>query len=280
VDRLIVGCGYLGSRVAALGRARGDRVFTTTRSRERAAELERLGLQPIVCDVTRPETLQGLPAVGSVVYCVGFDRSAGRSMREVYVEGLGNVLSALPRPGRFIHVSSTGVYGHSSGEEVDETAATEPVEESGKVVLEAERLLRQRLPEAVVLRFAGIYGPGRLLRRDAIEKGEPLVGDPERWLNLIHVEDGAAAVLAAEEHARPGEVSNVCDDEPARRGDFYALLAQLLGAPPPRFVPPTLGAPPPPHGLSHRRILNRRLREEPRAGLRYPSNREGLPASL
>ena len=100
-----------------------------------------------------------------------------------------------------MYVSSTGVYGQCHGEEVDEESATEPVEESGRVVLEAERLLHQQLPEAVILRFAGIYGPGRLLRRQAIEAGEVLVGDPEKWLNLIHVADGAAAVHAAEESA-------------------------------------------------------------------------------
>src|SRR5262249_56781506 len=122
-------------------------------------------------------------------------------------------------------------------------------------------LVRSRLPGAVILRFAGIYGPGRLLGRQAVEAGEPLVGDPEKWLNLIHVEDGAAAVLAAEARGEPGAVYNVCDGRPVRRRDFYALLARLLGAPEPRFVPPPPGAPVPGHERADRRVVNRRLRD-------------------
>jgi nucleoside-diphosphate-sugar epimerase len=201
-------------------------------------------------------------------------------MRDVYLRGLENVLRRLPPAGRLVYVSSTGVYGQTQGEEVDETAATEPVEESGRVVLEAERVLRERLPGAVLLRFAGIYGPGRLLRRQAIEAGEPLVGDPEKWLNLIHVEDGATAVLASEARAAPGTVYNVCDDCPVRRRDFYAEMTRLLRAPPPRFVSPAEGVPLPPHERSNRRIINRRLRQELRSTLHYPSYREGLVASI
>ena len=280
MDKFIIGCGYLGRRVLPLWRAGGHRVYTLTRSENRAGELRRLGAEPVVADVLDPGSLKALPRVDTALYCVGFDRSAGRSVREVYVNGLGNVLAALPPPGRFLYVSSTGVYGQQDGEEVDEAAATEPQEESGRVVLEAERLLRGRLPGAVVLRFAGIYGPGRVLRRQAVEAGEPLVGDPEKWLNLIHVEDGAAVVLAAEARGEPGAVYNVCDDRPVRRRDFYALLARLLGAPEPRFVPPAPDSPPPGHEWADRRVVNRRLREELNVRLRYPSYEDGLRASL
>jgi nucleoside-diphosphate-sugar epimerase len=279
MNKLVIGCGYLGQRVALRWLTAGHRVFATTRSDARAEQLARSGLQPIRCDVVDPSSLRGLPAVETVLCSVGFDRGAGRSLREVYVNGLDNVLAALPAPGRFLHVSSTGVYGQCLGEEVDEAAATEPQEESGRVVLEAEGVLRRRLPAAVVLRFAGIYGPGRLLRGQALRAGEPLVGDPEKWLNLIHVEDGASAVLAADERGRPGEVYNVADDRPVRRRDFYDFLARLLGAPEPRFVPPAPDAPLPGHERANRRVSNRRLRQELGVALRYPTYREGLPAS-
>ena len=277
MDALIFGCGYLGKRVARLWQAQGQSVWATTRGR--AAELRPLGIESIVCDLLTGAGLESLPHVAVVAYCVGFDRSPGATMRDVYVRGLENVLDRLPSPNRFVYVSSTGVYGQSQGEEVDESAPTEPAEESGRVVLEAEGVLRRRLPDAVVLRFAGIYGPGRMIRRQTIEAGEPLVGDPEKWLNLIHVEDGAAAVVAATERGRPGVVYNVCDDHPVRRGEFYAEMARLLGAPAPRFVPPQPGNAPP-HERANRRILNRRLRGELGLELHYPSFVEGLRAAL
>jgi nucleoside-diphosphate-sugar epimerase len=277
-DKLIIGCGYLGRRVAALWRAQGQQVWATTRGR--AADLRAAGIEAIVCDVLNPNSLHVLPAVATVLYCVGLDRSASATMREVFVEGLANVLDHLPAPQRFLYISSTSVYGQTTGEEVDERAPTEPEEDSGRVVLEAERLLRRRLPRTVILRFAGIYGPGRLLRRRAIEKGEPIQADPERWINLIHVEDGAAAILAAEQFAQLGDTINVCDGQPVRRRDFFTKLAHLLGAPEPCFLVPDLGLPPPPHEKANRRIGNRKLREELHFAIRYPSWREGLAKAI
>ena len=275
-DKLVIGCGYLGRRVAARWRAAGRRVFATTRSPHRAAEFQHLGLEPILCDVLDPDSLLALPEVQDVVYCVGLDRAAGYDMRAVYVDGLANVLTALADgPGRFVYVGSTGVYAQTDGGDVDETAATEPAAASGRVVLGAERLLRQRRPDAVILRFAGIYGPGRLIRAKAVRAGEPLSGDPEQWLNLIHVEDGAAAVLAAVARGRDGAVYNVCDDRPVRRIEFYTEMAEVLGAPPPWFVPATEES----ADRVNRRIVNRRMREELGVVLRYPSYEEGLAAS-
>ncbi len=84
-------------------------------------------------------------------------------------------------------------------------------------MLEAERRLRERRPTAITLRFAGIYGPGRLIGAGKLKAGEAIAGDAAKWLNLIQVEDGASAVLAAGERGRPGGVYNVCDDHPVRR---------------------------------------------------------------
>ena len=278
-DLLVIGCGYLGRRVAERRRATGFRVFASTRSPQRADEFHRLGLEPILCDVLDPDSLRALPAGADVVYCVGFDRAAGKTMRNVYVDGLENVLNALDADDEkhFVYVSSTGVYGQTGGEEVDETAATEPAGESGRIVLGAEDLLGERRPDAVILRFAGIYGPNRLIRAAALKAGEPLLGDPNQWLNLIHVEDGAAAVIAAVEQAQAGRVYNVCDDQPVRRRDFYTRMAEVLGAPSPWFPPEVEGKG---GDAVNRRIVNRRMHTELGVTLRYSSYREGLSASI
>ena len=275
---LIIGCGYLGSRVAKLWLEQDRAVAALTR--RRIDELSAQGITPVVGNVLVAGVLGAVPPAATVLYCVGMDRSEGRSFREVFISGLKNVLDSLQSPARFIYVSSTSVYGQTDGEEVDESSPTEPREENGKIVWEAEQLLREKLPSAIILRFAGIYGPGRVIRRAAIEKGEPLVGDVDKWLNLIHVDDGARAILAAEKHGRDGETYLIADGQPVRRRDFYSLMATLLQAPPARFEPLPSGAPLPPHEGGNRRISNRKMREELDVRLRFPDYRAGLQAML
>ena len=178
------------------------------------------------------------------------------------------MLATLPDVRRYVYVSSTSVYGQTGGEWVDEASPTEPAEESGRIVLECERLLRERRPGAIILRFAGIYGPGGVIRRAAVERGEPLAADPDGWLNLIHVEDGAAAVLAAAGRGEPGATYDVADDRPAMRREFYTEMAALLGAPAPRFTAGTEGL--------NRRVGNRRMRVELGVELQFPDFRAGL----
>jgi nucleoside-diphosphate-sugar epimerase len=266
--RLVFGCGYLGRRVASLWQARGRRVAALTR--RNAEALRERGIEPVSGDVLDAASLRGLPPASGVLYSVGLDRSSGRTMREVYVGGLSHVLDTLPPAGRFIYASSTSVYGQTDGDWVTEGSAAEPAEEAGQVVLEAEQLLRARRPDAIILRFAGLYGPGRLLRKQAILKGEPLVGDAGKWLNLVHIDDAAAVVLAAETLGAPGETYNVADGSPVARRDFYAVLAELLGAPAAKFEHrPEPGAP-------NRRIDAAKARAELGWSPAFPSYREGL----
>lgn len=273
VHALVIGCGYLGRRVAAAWRADGRRVAALTRGR--AGELARDGLEPVVGDVLDPASLAGLPAARAILYAVGFDRMSGQGMRDVYVNGLANVLTSARCSGPFVYVSSTSVYGQTAGEWVTEDSVTDPREASGRVVLEAEGVLRKLRPDAIILRFAGIYGPGRVLRRQALLAGEPLAGDADKWLNLIHVDDGVSAVLAAAERGQPGEVYQIADGEPVRRRDFYTLSADLLGGPPATFA-----ASPPPAAEANRRVSNAKARAELGFAPQYPSYREGLRASI
>ena len=187
---LVVGCGYLGIRVARAWHDSGRAVTALTRNR--ADELRREGLTPLVGDVTDADSLtglRGLPPVGTLLYAVGLDRKAGKPMREVYCRGLDNVLAMLPAVDRIIYISSTSVYAQTGGAWVDGDSPAEPAEpaeENGRVVLDAERILQHTRPDAVILRFAGIYGPGRLLREAALKAGEVYSGDADQWLNLIH----------------------------------------------------------------------------------------------
>ncbi len=279
--KLIIGCGYLGRRVAALWRAQGDEVFATTRSRERFAEFRSLGLEPIQFDVTAIN--EPLPAVRTVVFAVGFDRTAGVEMCKVYVDGLRQSLDALPNSvERIIYISSTGVYGQNDGSVVDEDSPTEPAREGGKVVLAAERTLRDHALGkcAMILRLAGIYGPGRLPRLEAIRAGEPLVTPTDSYLNLIHVADAARIVLLAEQHATPPCTYLVADGHPVKRCSFYQEIARRLGLPRPTFVEPSPENPAPSRAESNKRLDLRRLLTELPVKLQYPNYRHGLKEIL
>jgi nucleoside-diphosphate-sugar epimerase len=270
---LILGCGYLGRRVARRWIAAKRRVVALTR--RNADALAALGVEPVTGDVLDPLSLWSLPEAATVLYAVGLDRTSGKSMREVYVGGLSHVLDTLWPCHRFVYVSSTSVYGQTGGELVTEDSPTEPADESGQIVLEAERLLRAKRPDAIVLRFAGIYGPDRLLRRTTqLQSGEPLSGDPERRLNLIHVDDGADAVLAAEARGAPGETYNIADDEPPTRREFYTRLAELVGPPPPVFDNQSDPK------ANNRRISNAKAKAALDWQPRYPNYREGLIAAV
>jgi nucleoside-diphosphate-sugar epimerase len=245
--RLVVGCGYLGERVARRWLAAGDRVVAITRRPARAAELAALGIEPLVADVTAAGfPTVALPEVATVFWGVGFDRAAGTTHHDVHVRGLGRLLDALPGGPRVILSSSTGVWGEADGRVVDESTPAHPTREAGRVLLEAESLLRtHRRGPGVALRFAGLYGPGRLPRIADLRAGAPIAADPDSWLNLIHVDDAADIVCLVAAAAGPRPLYVVSDGRPVRRREWYGRLAAVSGSPEPRWdatAPRTRGA--------------------------------------
>ena len=287
--KLIIGCGYLGRRVAVAWLSDGHDVSALTRSERHAEELQSVGITPIIGDVTKPPTLSELPSADTLLYAVGFDRTAGLSQRTVYVDGLTNVLQEVgSRIGRMIYISSTSVYGQQGGEWIDEDSSTRPSTPSGQVCLDAEQVVRDLFSSdaksspdamAVVLRLAGIYGPSRLLRRiEAVRAGTPLAGDPCAWLNLIHVDDAVAAVRAIATSAECGSTYLVSDDRPISRQDYFNRLAAIVGADPPVFDP-SMESPLRVSGLG-KRCSNRKLRTELGVELRFPTIETGLPDAV
>jgi nucleoside-diphosphate-sugar epimerase len=273
MSTLIVGCGYLGSRIGRQLANRQEPVFGTVRTVGSIPS----GITPLVADVLDPASLVRLPEVDRVVYCVGFDRSAGIPMRRVYVEGLANVLDVLGRrTKRVLYVSSTGVYGQTDGGWVDEDSPAEPSTESGRVCLEAEHTARRFAErdgfELVLVRYSGLYGPDRIIGRDALRLGKPIVGDPDRYLNLIHVDDAATAAILALDHAPARRLYLASDDEPMLRRDYYERLSALLPDHPPlRFVSPEPGSPAALREGSNKRVGNRRIKTELGLQLVYPN---------
>ncbi len=238
--RLVVGCGYLGERVARRWAAEGGRVLAVTRRPARAAELSAAGLEGLVADVTahEPAWIESLPALDTVFWAVGFDRSASATAHDVHVTGLRRLLEGLGNRPRVILSSSTGVWGDEDGRVVTEDTPAYPTREAGRVLLDAEALLRgHRLGPGVALRFAGLYGPGRLPRLDDLRAGRPIAADPDSWLNLIHVDDAAAVVCRVAVATNPAPLYVVSDGRPLLRRDWYGRLAELTGSPAPTWDP-------------------------------------------
>ena len=267
--RLVVGCGYLGGRVARLWRQAGDDVYATTRG-ARVNELSRAGLQPIRLDVTHETAMDALPTVDTVVFAVG---RSGTTMFDIHVKGLRSVLDALPAStGRVIYVSSTGVYAQSAGEWVDEESECEPTREGGRACLAGERLLLAHAHgvNAIVLRMAGLYGSGRVPHASAVAAGGPIAGSPSAYLNLVHVDDASRAVAAAADlESIAGRTYSVSDGHPPTRGEYVDLVARRLGVASPGFE----------GGIDlGKRVRNTRAVDELGLQLHYLTCHEGLAA--
>jgi nucleoside-diphosphate-sugar epimerase len=287
--RLIFGCGYLGKRVARRWLAHGDDVAVVTRSASQAGELERQGYAAIAADVTDPASLQNLPTADTVLYAVGFDRAAGHTIEQVYAGGLQNVLAYLPaNVNRFIYISTTGVYGPAGGKWIDEQTPSDPRRAGGKASLAAEQALGAHPlgRRSAILRLAGIYGPDRIPFLKELRAGEPIAAPRNGYLNLIHVDDAADIViaadkwLAAQSPARQPHVFCVCDGHPVVRGDYYSEVARRIVAPPPRFVEPDPDSPRAARAEANRRVRNDKMIRQLGVQLSYPSYREGLAAAL
>ncbi len=282
--KLILGCGYLGLQVARQWLAGGETVHAVTRSAERASEFKRMGLSPIVADVSDLASLAGrLPETETVLYAIGFDAKAGKSRKEVQLDGLVAVLDALsPATSRLIHVSTTGVYAQTDGKWIDENSECRPTREAATVALGAEAIIRNHAlgERSFILRLAGIYGPGRIPHRGDLIAGRAIAAAPDDFLNLIHVDDAVSAILAVEANGTPPRTFLVSDGHPVRRSEFFAEYARLVGAPPPRFEipPPDLLAAS--RSGSNKRVSNARIRSELGFSPRYPSYREGLSATF
>lgn len=247
-------------------------------------------------DVTRPRTLECLRPMTSLMgsptesllYAVGFDRTAGPDIHSVYADGLRNVLAALPASvTRVIYISTTGVYGTAGGGWVDETTPADPHRDGGKASLAAEEILRAHPlgRRSAILRLAGIYGPGRVPYLDKLKASEPIAAPSAGWLNLIHVDDAARIVvamdrwLAERDEADGPHIFCVSDGVPAVRGEYYAEAARLIGAPPPQFTTPPADSPAAARAGADRRVSNAKLRDwmaTTGLALQYPNYHEGL----
>lgn len=263
---VIIGCGYVGVPLGQALAGAGHEVHGIRRGAF-AAE----GITPHAIDITRREALASLPPdFDWLINTVSSSRGDAEAHRAVFIDGTKRIFDWLgDSPARVLFTSSTSVYPQTDGGWVDETSPANPTTGTGPALRVAEELLRA----ATVLRVAGIYGPERGFLFRQFLKGEAVLSDGERWLNMVHRDDVVGAILAAME-IEPG-VYNVADDEPVTQRDFFEWLAQQLDRP----MPPAGETVSRKRAMTNKRVRNAKLKA---AGwrLRFPTFREGYEALL
>jgi nucleoside-diphosphate-sugar epimerase len=261
---LIAGCGDVGNALATRLLADECEVWGVRRRVEALAR----GVQPWRIDLTDRQSFNTPPAAFDYVfYTASADRRDEDQYRSIYVDGLRDLLSALRDTDcplrRVFFTSSTAVYGQSEGEWIDEDSVTEPSQFNGRILLEAEAIVREAPETGINVRLSGIYGPGRTRLVRKVRDGEAMA--TASWTNRIHIEDCAGALHHLMRLENPDDLYLGSDDEPVTTADVVTWLSAELGVPTP---------PPGRTERLNKRCRNARLRG---AGYRfeYPSFREG-----
>ena len=284
---LIVGCGYVGLPLGAELVKQGHDVCGLRRSARAEADLTAAGIKPLIADITRRADLARLPGpFDAVVNCVSSTRGGVEEYRQVYLDGTRNLIEWLSTvsPKKFVYTSSTSVYGQTDRSLVKETSPTEPASETGKVLVETEKILLAAVSErkfpAVILRVAGIYGPGRgHLFAQYLRNEAKIAGKGERLINMVHRDDLAGVLIAALKSGRAGEIYNVVDDEPVAQIHFFRWLSETLGKWMPPFTTEVENGERK-RGLTNKRVSNRKLKMELGYQFKYPTFRQGYTAEI
>jgi nucleoside-diphosphate-sugar epimerase len=243
--------------------ANGHQVVATTRSPEKVERLRLLGAEPVIVDgldeaavgeaVARAEPeaiIHEMTSLAGVSNLRRFDREFAVT-NELRQQGTDHLLAAASAAGvrRFIAQSYIGWNNVRAGAPVKtEEDPLDPNPPAAQTeTLEAIRYLEQAVLaaapiEGIVLRYGSFYGPGasdtfvELIRKRKF----PVVGDGAGVWSFLHIDDAAAAAVAALTQGAPG-VYSIVDDEPAPVSEWLPYLAEAVGAKPPLRVPVWLG---------------------------------------
>jgi nucleoside-diphosphate-sugar epimerase len=279
-----------------------------TRREERAAEIRAAGGEAVVCDVFDAEALReavmaARPEV--VIHALTalppkFDPKSDylAATNRVRSEGTRNLVAAAKAAGvRRIVAESVAFFYEPEGDWVKDEEAPLFRDPPGRFAAACDALvslesqvLEAGEPEGVVLRFGWFYGPGTYYDRggsvaeEVVKRRYPVIGRGDGRFSFIHVEDAAAAYVAALDHGSPG-VYNVVDDEPAPLREWLPAYAEALGAKLPRRVPGWLarlvaGKDLVSTAVTMRGASNAKARRELGWQPGHPSWRQGFAASL
>lgn len=265
----ILGCGYTGQRVASQFVERGASVIVTTRDPSTLSCLFSRGVKVISLDAAEPSIVP-VPRGALLLHSIPV------------VEGSSGPLDPTPDllahfaepPGRIVYLSTTGVYGTTR--DVDETTPVSPPTARERLRLDAESAVERGPWSSLILRPAAIYGPGRGIHVSMQAGRFQLAGDGSNFVSRIHVEDLAAHVVAALTSDLTGAYP-VADEYPCTSREIAEFCSRLLNIPmPPSVQLDSLHQ----TRRADRRVNGRAIRNRLGLTLRYPTYREGIPASL
>jgi len=225
---VIIGNGYLSgflipllipSDVVALNRARSlnqeDKCYRTVKQMK--------------CDVFSESSLQRLiDLVGTrpvKIYCLLPPSAYGSKAASISLEPLFRLLRKVDIQG-LVLTSSTAVYGDED-REVSHRSSVDARTERASFLLQIENVWRSFYAGTRVVRLAGLYGPGRIIGRAVAKSKERISGSGSTWLNLIRIEDAAAAVFATMRSGSQEKIFLVSDGSPVMRSDYYGYLYRL-----------------------------------------------------
>jgi nucleoside-diphosphate-sugar epimerase len=226
----VIGCGYIGSEAAHIWKNRGLHVTGTTRHSEKLDELAKVCQKGILVKENSEEEFATLIASNeALLVTIGADRPEDYDTAYRQIAHLFRHLALeMDIPRRLIYTSSTGVYGDHHGRFVDEESDLLAQSEQAKILIETEHLYHSLTElgwHVCILRLAEIYGPGReLSKRVKHYQNQPLPGTGEKYTNMVHKTDIAAAIDYALRHHLEG-IFNLADDDHPTRNALYTAVA-------------------------------------------------------
>lgn len=229
---LIIGCGDIGQRLAQQLHQQGYRVSGLRRSIK--SDLAYLHYHS--GDATDIEQMGSLLAEEFNIIVISMTPSerSDAGYQQAYVDSCQTLLQALDlqqqKPRLILFVSSTGVYAQQDGSWVDETSPTTPEGFSGKRLLQAEQLICQSGHAHTIVRFSGIYGPGR--RRLIEQVIQKRASASPHYTNRIHADDCAGVIAHLIKLQRTQELAPVylaTDSSPTPMIDVVSWIAEQLG---------------------------------------------------
>ena len=302
--RVFVGgaSGAIGTRLVRQLVDRGHEVVGTSRSTERAEQIRALGADPVALDLldrgaVRRAVLEARPdaivhqatALAEATFSRNFDRAFAMTNR-LRTEGTDALLAAAREAGADRFVAQSFASYRTAREGAMVKTEDDPLDPAPIAAMRESSSAMRYLEEAVavaggiVLRYGGFYGASNDGLVEPVRKRLfPIVGDGGGVTSFVHLDDAAEATVLALEHGAPG-VYNIVDDEPAPAREWLPVLADVLGAKPPRRVPRWLarlfaGEVVVMMGTEARGASNAKAKRELGWEPRYPSWREGFVAA-